>query len=83
MLAKKNHGANGDGAYHWHFTDDFYLLEAIDKYGFEEWEKIIQDVHFWDHSNPKTLEPEQAWQVLYRKIEGCEPDLNQEVESIA
>ena len=82
MLAKKHHGVNGNGAYHWNSTDDFYLLEGVDKYGLEEWEKIVQDINLWDHSDPKTLDPDQAWQVLYRKIEGCEPDLSQEAECI-
>ncbi len=84
MFSKKHHHAtNGNGEYHWTFTDDFYLLEGINKYGMEEWDKIIQDVNLWDHYDPKTLQPEQAWKVLYRKIESSEPNLSQETDSIA
>jgi len=83
MLNKKNHASsNGTSADHWGPSEDFYLLDAIDKYGLAEWTKISQDVFFWDHGEPKTLTPDQVWKVLFKKIEGCEPDMERETECI-
>jgi len=82
MVHKKNHTSNGVSAEHWGPSDDFYLLDAIDKYGLDEWGKIIQDVVFWDHEEPRTLTPDQVWKTLFRRIEGYDPDMNQESECI-
>jgi len=64
----------------WHNSDDFYLLEGINKYGLEEWEKIASDIELWDLSKTKVLNQEQVWKTLFKKIEDQEPPENQEHE---
>lgn len=64
----------------WTYSEDYFLLEGINKYGLQEWTKIITDLKLWNSILSQGTQPEQIWKVLFMKIEECEPSPNQESE---
>jgi len=62
----------------WTNSDDYFLLEGINKYGLGEWEKIITDIKLWNQIVPTISQPEQVWKTLFMKIEEYEPSPDQE-----
>jgi hypothetical protein len=57
------------------------LFEGIAKYGMEDWDKIIRDNELWIRPEDKREFYEEPWRIIFKKIEGKTPALEQEDEA--